>query len=63
VARPPYAPALTFGPALYAVYSYLQFILGPEYSRYPGNNEAFFPLYLALIILGWCLLFAHGPRW
>jgi hypothetical protein len=51
----PLGPALGIGPALYAVYTYLQFILGPDYSRYPGNNEAFFPLYLALTILGWAV--------
>jgi hypothetical protein len=52
----PLAPPLGIGPALYAVYTYLQFIVGPDYSRYPGNNEAFFPMYLALTILGWVLI-------
>ena len=44
---------LAIGPALYAVYTYVQFIVGPEYQRYAGNNEKAFPLYLGLIILGW----------
>jgi hypothetical protein len=48
-------PALGIGPALYGLYTYLQFILGPEYSRYPGNNEAYFPLYVALTLLAWVL--------
>lgn len=49
------APVLAIGPALYAVYMYIQFIVGPEYSRYDGNNEYAFPLYLSLIILGWTI--------
>jgi hypothetical protein len=51
----PLAPALALGPALYAVYMYVQFVAGPEYHRYAGNNEYFFPLYLALVILGWAI--------
>jgi hypothetical protein len=47
------APVLALGPAGYAVYTYVQFVIGPEYARYAGNNERFFPLFLALIILGW----------
>ncbi len=47
------APLIAIAPALYAVYTYVTFIIGPEYSRYPGNNERAFPLYLALIVLGW----------
>jgi len=31
----------------------VQFTVGPEYQRYPGNNEYAVPLYLTLIILGW----------
>lgn len=46
------APLLAAGPAGYAVYTYVTFILGAEYERYDGNNEKFFPFYLALIILG-----------
>ena len=28
-------------------------ILGPDYARYPGNNEHFFLLFLTLIVVGW----------
>ncbi len=49
------APALALGPALYAVYTYVQLILGSEYQRYDGNNEYAFPFYLALIILSWVI--------
>jgi hypothetical protein len=45
------APALAFGPALYAVYTYVTAIVGQEYARYPGNVETFFPLY-ALLVAG-----------
>jgi len=27
--------------------------MGPDYTRYPGNNERFFSLLLVLIVLGW----------
>ena len=49
----PVAPALALGPAAYALYMYIQYIVGPQYERYEGNNEYFFPLYLALIVLAW----------
>jgi hypothetical protein len=49
------APVLAIGPALYALYLYVQLIVGPDYHRYPGNNERFFPLFLAVVILGWAL--------
>lgn len=49
------APALALGPALYGLYSYLVAILIPEYERYPGNNERFFPLYLGLTLLSWTI--------
>lgn len=49
----PLAPPLALAPALYAVYTYLTNILVPDYIRYPGNNERFFPLFIALIVLGW----------
>ena len=51
----PVAPVLAIGPAIYAVYTYVQYIVGPEYSRYEGNNENAFPLYIALFILGWTI--------
>lgn len=49
------APVLALGPALYSLYMNVQYIVGPQYNRYPGNNEYLFPLYLALIILAWTI--------
>lgn len=49
----PLAPILAIGPGLFAVYTYVTFVLGAEYERYPGNNERAFPLYAVLILLGW----------
>jgi hypothetical protein len=51
----PLAPKLAIGPALYALYANVQFSIGPEYQRYPGNNEYAIPLNLVLIILGWAV--------
>lgn len=45
------APVLTLGPSLYAIYYVFTVVLGAQYDRYPGNNEEFFPLYLAITIL------------
>ncbi len=50
------APFIAIGPAGFALYNYIQFVLVPDYSRYTGNNEFFFPLYLALVILAWALI-------
>jgi hypothetical protein len=50
------APILACGPAGYALYTYVQFVLVPDYTRYSGNNERWFPLYLTLVILAWTLL-------
>ena len=47
------APSLALGAALYALYMYVQYVVGPQYERYVGNNEYFFPLHLVLIILAW----------
>ena len=46
------APVVGIGPAGFALYTYVQFVLVPDYSRYSGNSERFFPLYLALVMLG-----------
>ncbi len=46
------APALAFGPALYAVYTYGTAVVGQEYAQYDGNVEKFFPLYAALVAGG-----------
>ena len=51
----PLAPTLALGPAAYSLYMYVQYVIGPQYERYPGNNEYAFPLYLTLIILSWSI--------
>jgi hypothetical protein len=48
----PLGPVLGIGPASYAAYMAPQYVLGPDYLGRPGNNEAFFPLLLALLVLG-----------
>jgi hypothetical protein len=45
------APTLGLAPAMFAMYTYSQLILGNEYLHRPGNVERFFPLFLALFIL------------
>lgn len=49
----PVAPPLGLGTAAYALYTYVQYVIGPQYERYAGNNEYWFPLYLALVVLAW----------
>jgi len=46
------APIVSLAPSAYASYTFTQLIVGEEYGRYEGNNELFFPLHLALVILG-----------
>ncbi|MFW6074832.1 MAG: hypothetical protein ACOC9Y_04505, partial [Chloroflexota bacterium] len=46
------APVVAMGPAVYAVYFLFQDILTPEYLRYEGNNEQYFPLVYAVLLLG-----------
>jgi len=61
---PRLAPVVGIGPAGYALYTYVQFVLVPDYSRYDGNNERFFPLYLALVMLGgWLVWRAWHELW
>jgi hypothetical protein len=50
--RHPVAPLLALGPALYVVYTYAQLVIGQEYLRLPGNVERYFPLLLAVFVLG-----------
>jgi succinate dehydrogenase/fumarate reductase cytochrome b subunit len=45
-------PLLATGVGVYAVYTYAQVIIGQEYLRLPGNVERFFPLLLAIFLLG-----------
>lgn len=47
--KQPAAPALALGPAAYSAYMSVQYVLGPEYLRLPGNNERFFVLFLILV--------------
>jgi hypothetical protein len=61
--RPVLGAIVSFGPALYAIYTYVSVIAGQEYSRYPGNAERYLPLYSLLVIGGglvayrsWCEL-------
>ncbi|MGY1837639.1 hypothetical protein ACI79P_21390 [Blastococcus sp. SYSU DS0510] len=50
--RHPVAPLLALGPALYVIYMFAQLVIGQEYLRLPGNVERFFPLLLAVFVLG-----------
>lgn len=45
-------PLLATGVGVYVVYTYAQVIIGQEYLRLPGNIERFFPLLLAIFVLG-----------
>lgn len=53
--RNPVAAPLTFGLGLAALYYGIASVLGAEYARYPGNNERFFLVFLAIIVLAWTL--------
>lgn len=44
-------PVLALGPAVYGLYMYSQLGLGNDLSRYSGNSERFFPLYLGMFVL------------
>ncbi len=44
-------PALALGPAFYGLYMYAQLAMSGDISRYPGNAERFFGLYLLLFVL------------
>ena len=56
------APMLAIGPGLYAVYTYTQFAVGPQYERYPGNSEFFFLFHVALVVLGWLVTLGAWMR-
>ena len=36
----------------------VQYVLGPEYERLPGNNELLFPVYVVLFAAGWLVSLA-----
>lgn len=44
-------PVLALGPAVYGLYMYSQLALGNDISRYAGNSEEFFLLYLGTFVL------------
>ena len=48
----PLGALLGFGPAAYTVYMVPQYVLGPDYAHVAGDNERWFPLLLALFVLG-----------
>lgn len=54
--------ALALGIGAYTTYMLVQYILGPEYERLPGNNELLFPLFLVLFALGWIVALAAWNR-
>jgi hypothetical protein len=47
------AAALALGPALFSLYTFMSYVLSPDYHRYTGNNENAYPLLLTIIILSW----------
>jgi hypothetical protein len=47
------AAPLVLGVGLATLYYAVASALGPDYTRYAGNNERFFLVFLALIVLGW----------
>ena len=51
-------PALALGIGAYTTYMFVQYILGPDYTDLPGNNERLFPLALLLFASGWAVAFA-----
>lgn len=46
------APMVSLATGAYAAYTFTQAILGIDYGLYEGNNERFFPLHLALAVVG-----------
>jgi hypothetical protein len=51
-------PALALGIGAYTSYMFVQYILGPDYTDLPGNNERLFPLALLLFASGWAVALA-----
>lgn len=49
----PLGGVLALSPSVYTAYMVPQYVLGPEYLRYDGDSEAFFPLQPAPFVLGW----------
>ena len=42
---------LALGPAFFALYMTVQYVIGPEYLTVPGNGERAFPLFIAVFVL------------
>lgn len=58
-------PVIAFLPGVFAAYMAPQYIIGPDYLGLPGNNEQFFPLHLAMFLLGMAvvlLAWQHADR-
>jgi hypothetical protein len=51
--RRPVAAPLAFGIGLASLYYGVASVLGADYVQYAGNNERFFLLFLAIIVLSW----------
>jgi hypothetical protein len=49
----PVAAPLAFGVGLAALYYAVASVLGADYVQYDGNNERFFLLFLAIVVLSW----------
>jgi hypothetical protein len=47
----PAGPVLAFVPATFAAYMAPQYVVGPDYLGLPGNNEQFFLLHIALLVV------------
>jgi hypothetical protein len=44
-------PLLALGPAVFALYMLVQYVVGPEYLTIDGNGERFFPWFVAQFVL------------
>jgi hypothetical protein len=53
---------LALGAALFSLYYAVAEVIGPDYIRYAGNNERFFLLFLAIIVLSWSIAFSASTR-
>lgn len=49
-------PPVAFLPAVFAAYVAPQYVIGPEYTTLPGNNEQFFLLHLGMLLAGIAVL-------
>ncbi|PKQ18071.1 MAG: hypothetical protein CVT68_05260 [Actinobacteria bacterium HGW-Actinobacteria-8] len=49
--RHPAGVVVAIGPAAYVMYTVIQLSVGGDVTRYPGNSERFFPLFVGLLVL------------